>query len=92
MVSILGLTLDGGIKQSLIKFFFHAGLSLPLYEQLLEKPGREVNYDLNGHVVEDRSGTKDPGALVAVETYVPGQVFESQKGSIAVSLWKHWKS
>ena len=32
------------------------GLEPELYEQLLAKPGEEVNYNLTGSVVEDRSG------------------------------------
>lgn len=67
------------------------GLSHALYEQLLNKPGLEVNYDLNGRIVEDRSGDKTDAGLEEVASWVPGQIFEPQKGQVAVSVWRHWK-
>lgn len=67
------------------------GLTQGLYEQLLNKPGREVNYDLNSRIVEDRSGDKTNDALVEVESWVPEQIIESQKGQVMVAVWKHWK-
>lgn len=71
---------------------FAIGLTHPLYEQLFNKPGYEVNYDLDGRVVEDRSGDKTDAGLVEVEGWVPEKIFEAQKGQVYVSVWKHWKS
>lgn len=67
------------------------GLSRELYEQLLAKPGQEVNYNLSGHVCEDRSGDKTEKALVKVNEWTPERVFEAQKGQARVSVWRHWK-
>ena len=67
------------------------GLQHELYEQLFAKPGQEVNYNLSGHVCEDRSGVKTDNALVKVDEWIPERIFEPQKGQIMVSVWRHWK-
>lgn len=73
----------------LIRIALIAGLSHPLYEQLLNKPGWAVNYDLNGKVVEDRSGETTAEALEEVESWIPDAVFEPQRGKVMVSVWRH---
>ena len=67
------------------------GLSHELYEQLFANPGREVRYNLSGHVAADRSDEKSDNALVRVETWSPARTFEGQGKSSMVSLWRHWK-
>ena len=68
------------------------GLTHELYEQLFNKPGAEVNYNLSGHVCEERSGEKTDNALVRVDTWRPERTFETMKGKDMVSVWRHWKS
>ncbi|KAK3714471.1 hypothetical protein LTR37_007777 [Vermiconidia calcicola] len=67
------------------------GLGHELYEQLFAKPGVEVNYNLSGHVCEDRSGDKTDAALVRIETWTPERTFEGQEKQTMVSVWRHWK-
>ena len=68
------------------------GLESELYEQLLAKPGKEVNYNLSGHVCEDRSGDKADNALVRFEHWKPERTLDSQKGKVMMSVWRHWKA
>lgn len=68
------------------------GLESVLYEQVLNKPGEVVAYNLSGSVCEDRSGEKTDEALVKIAHWEPEQVLESQRGKIMVSLWQRWKS
>lgn len=51
-----------------------------------------MTYNQEGYVVEDRSVERTDAGLVEVESWVPEKIFEQQKGSIRVSVWKHWKS
>ena len=67
------------------------GLEHELYEQLLAKPGQEVNYNISGHVCEDRSGDKTDNALVKIDEWTPSRMFDTQKGQVMVSVWRHWK-
>jgi hypothetical protein len=67
------------------------GLQHELYEQLFEKPGRDVKYNLSGHICADRSRTKTDSALIRIDSWTPKRVFEGQEKSSMVSLWKHWK-
>ena len=67
------------------------GLTQRLYTQLLDHPGREIAYNPGGYVVEDRSLSKASNALVEVESWEPKKVFEPQKGSIMVAVWRHTK-
>ena len=65
------------------------GVESELYEQLLAKPGQEVNYNLSGSVCEDRSGDKTDNALVKTEHWTPERTFEGQEKQLKVSVWKH---
>jgi len=65
------------------------GLTAELYEQLLAWPGREVNYNLGGYVVEDRSLGHADDALVRMARWKAERTHEVGKGSDHVSIWKH---
>lgn len=75
------------------------GLSAELYEELLRKPGQEVEYDDDneGYVVvsagdSTTSGGGDDGrarnALVRLERYRPSRTHEAGKDSDYISIWK----
>lgn len=78
------------------------GLSAELYEELLRKPGQEVEYDDDneGYVVVSSAGDSttsgggggDGGraknALVRLERYRPSRTHEAGKDSDYISIWK----
>lgn len=78
------------------------GLSAELYEELLRKPGQEVEYDDDdngeGYVIvsEGDSTTSGDGgddgraknALVRLERYRPSRTHEAGKDSDYISIWK----
>lgn len=79
------------------------GLSAELYEELLRKPGQEVEYDDDDHdgegyvVVSAGDSTTSGGggddgraknALVRLERYRPSRTHEAGKDSDYISIWK----
>lgn len=80
------------------------GLSAELYEELLRKPGQEVEYDDDddgeGYVVVSSAGDsttsgggggddgKAKNALVRLERYRPSRTHEAGKDSDFISIWK----
>lgn len=75
------------------------GLSAELYEELLRKPGQEVEYDDDneGYVVVSAGDSTTSGggdderaknALVRLERYRPSRTHEAGKDSDFISIWK----
>lgn len=76
------------------------GLSAELYEELLRKPGQEVEYDDDdgeGYVVVSAGDSTTSGgggdgraknALVRLERYRPSRTHEAGKDSDYISIWK----
>lgn len=65
------------------------GLVPELYEQLLAKPGCEVEYDGDGKVIEKETSDESDSALVRFEHWTPERVFQGQENQVMVSVWKH---
>lgn len=66
------------------------GLSADLYTELLRRPGQDVEYDADGHVVAATSSSGSLAkALVPVERYRPSRTHQAGKDSDFVSIWKH---
>ncbi|KAK3657821.1 hypothetical protein LTR56_002200 [Elasticomyces elasticus] len=65
------------------------GLTSQLYEQLLDHPGREVEYNDGGYVVEDRSLDKSADALERVDRWRAERTHEAGQGKDHVSIWRH---
>ncbi|RMY49529.1 hypothetical protein D0863_15118 [Hortaea werneckii] len=77
------------------------GLTRELYEQLLNRPGKGVEYTTphqeggdgegggGGYVIEDRTTEMPRDALVKVERWQAERTHEVGKGTDFVSVWKH---
>lgn len=63
----------------------------PVYEQLLCRPGDEVAYGADGHVVDDRErlGRPSETALERIAHWMPERTHEIGKGTDWVSVWRH---
>ncbi|KAK4540139.1 hypothetical protein LTR36_009725 [Oleoguttula mirabilis] len=65
------------------------GLTAELYEQLLNSPGREVQYDQEGYVREDKRVERADEALERIARWQAERTHGVGQGSDHVSIWRH---
>ncbi|KAK5112727.1 hypothetical protein LTR62_003825 [Meristemomyces frigidus] len=65
------------------------GVTEPLFEQLLKRPGEEVQYDEEGYVVDSQHGETAPHGLVRVDRWKAERTHEAGAGKDHVSIWTH---
>ncbi|KAK4556570.1 hypothetical protein LTR86_006141 [Recurvomyces mirabilis] len=65
------------------------GLSPELYEQLLKRPGQEVEYDADGHVVDGPDSETSSGGLVRIDRWKAERTHAPGQGKDHVSIWMH---
>ncbi|KAH7055755.1 S-adenosyl-L-methionine-dependent methyltransferase [Macrophomina phaseolina] len=70
------------------------GLPPKVYEQHLSRPGDDLKYSEDGHIVEERDEEtkavpRNKYGLVRIAHYQPEQTHEIGKGTDFVSIWRH---
>ena len=62
-----------------------------VYEELLARPGEEIEYDEELNVVprKDKEGGTGENGLVRLEHWMPERTHEIGRGSDWVSIWRH---
>ena len=60
-----------------------------VYEELLARPGEEIEYDGDLNVVPRKDGGTGEGGLVRLEHWMPERTHEIGRGSDWVSIWRH---
>ncbi|EOD45834.1 putative thiol methyltransferase protein [Neofusicoccum parvum UCRNP2] len=70
------------------------GLPPKVYEQHLSRPGEELKYGEDGHIIEERDEEtkevpRNKDGLIRVTHYQPNQTHEIGKGTDWVSIWRH---
>ena len=63
-----------------------------VYEQHLSRPGEDLKYNEEGHIVIEDGQTKNDKALVRLAHWMPERTHEIGKGADWVSIWRHSRS